>query len=60
MVTSVLGRVPGYDERAEWEAEVIAGLLRRHTARRKATPTVDADPSTAAVVDRIRQSLGGP
>ncbi|MFI6821271.1 ImmA/IrrE family metallo-endopeptidase [Micromonospora sp. NPDC050187] len=60
MVTSVLGRVPGYDERAEWEAEVIAGLLRKHAARRKAPPSVDADPSTAAVVDRIRQSLGGP
>lgn len=67
LVTSVLGRVPGYDERAEWEAEFIAGLLhRRGTRRRKPdaagqpTPGIpDADPSTAAVVDRIRQSLGG-
>lgn len=63
MITSVLGRVPGYDERAEWEAEVIANLLRRHAGQRP-TPehstTVDVDPSTAAVVDRIRQSLSGP
>ncbi|WBB78150.1 ImmA/IrrE family metallo-endopeptidase [Micromonospora sp. WMMD882] len=68
MVTSVLGRVPGFDERAEWEAEVIADLLRKHTGRRP-TPTTGrpadpaattADPSAAAVVDRIRQSLSGP
>lgn len=68
MVTSVLGRAPGYDERAEWEAEVIAGLLRRHAGQRPTPPatdthpsaTLDIDPSTAAVVDRIRQSLSGP
>ncbi|WDZ86176.1 ImmA/IrrE family metallo-endopeptidase [Micromonospora cathayae] len=65
MVTSVLGRMPGYDERTEWEAEVIAGLLRKHAGQRPAPPAAPtdpptADPSTAAVVDRIRQSLAGP
>jgi hypothetical protein len=63
LVTSVLGRLPGYDERVEWEAEFIADLLHRRSARardaaaRQGAPA--ADPSTAAVVDRIRQSLGG-
>lgn len=59
VVTSVLGRVPGYDERAEWEAEIIADLLWKHTTRRGVTTVPDVDPSTAAVVDRIRRSLGG-
>ncbi|MBO4209175.1 ImmA/IrrE family metallo-endopeptidase [Micromonospora echinofusca] len=63
VVTSVLGRVPGYDERAETEAEIIADLLWRHTTRHVPRPGPDAgpaaDPAAAAVVDRIRRSLDG-
>lgn len=62
MVAGVLARAPGYDVRAEAEAEIIADLLWRRT-RSRATGSVTmvdaADPSTAAAMDRIHRTLAG-
>ena len=68
MVTAVLARGPGYDVRAEAEAEVIADLLWRRTLHRPGAPPgpdpnradpVGVDPAAAEVVARIRRSLTG-
>lgn len=63
MVLAVLTRLPGYDAKAEWEAEFIADLLWRHTSRRPADTGThlgpDVDPASAELVRRIRQSLTG-
>lgn len=56
LVAAILGR-SGYDERTEWEAEFIAGLLRRQIDTYKGPPGSN-DPSSEATVARIWQSLG--
>jgi hypothetical protein len=59
VVATVLARAPSYDAQAEREAEIIADLLWKHTARRAAGSPPQLDPPTAALVERIRHSLSG-